>query len=507
MNLGKDEQVGLGLAAAGALLIGLLLLLNGGLRTAHAASNTRYVATTGDDTSNDCLDSSRPCATIQHAVDQAAAGDEIRVAQGNYTDLHASGGRTYIVRIAQDLTIRGGYTTTNWSVAYPLTQPTAINPQGCGGQGIVIAQNVSVTLEGLRVTNGISPDWGGGIMASAGTRLTIDRCWIYRNRSAKESGGIHIYSGTLNLRRSYVYSNTAVRDGGGVNFSHSSGELIDNSIYANTVISYGAGGVYLNDANHVTLRDNRIYSNSAGYYGGGVYAWYGGDVSLVGNDIHDNRAKALGGGGVFLRHSKGFALTGNRIYSNTAGSGGGGVYLSDGDNITLTNNMIVDNRLTLPSGAGAGLLLDSSDARLLHTTVARNGGGEGEGIRVNSHTLWLTNTILVSQAVGISATTGSAVTLTATLWGSGAWANGVDYGGGGSISTGAINIRGDPAFVDPDGGDYHLGPGSAAIDAGVDAGVTTDIDGDPRPLGAGYDIGADEFRYTVYLPLVIKNHP
>jgi uncharacterized repeat protein (TIGR01451 family) len=46
--------------------------------------------------------------------------------------------------------------------------------------------------------------------------------------------------------------------------------------------------------------------------------------------------------------------------------------------------------------------------------------------------------------------------------------------------------------VDPDNGDYHIGPGSAAIDAGVDAGVTTDIDGQARPSGLGPDLGADE---------------
>ena len=68
----------------------------------------------------------------------------------------------------------------------------------------------------------------------------------------------------------------------------------------------------------------------------------------------------------------------------------------------------------------------------------------------------------------------------------------------------ANDCSGDPAF-DTDG--YHLTSSSAAIDAGVDAGVTTDIDGDARPRGAGYDIGADEFgQWYVYLPLVMKNH-
>ena len=89
----------------------------------------------------------------------------------------------------------------------------------------------------------------------------------------------------------------------------------------------------------------------------------------------------------------------------------------------------------------------------------------------------------------------------ATLWG-----NGTDWAGDGIILTGTVNIWGHPAFVDPDAGDYHLGPGGAAIDAGVDAGVTTDIDGHARPNGNGFDIGADEYYrmlYT-YLPLVLK---
>lgn len=68
-----------------------------------------------------------------------------------------------------------------------------------------------------------------------------------------------------------------------------------------------------------------------------------------------------------------------------------------------------------------------------------------------------------------------------------------------------VNLWGSPAFVNPDGGDYHITAASAARDAGVNAGVSVDIDGDPRPVGAGYDIGADEWALRVYLPLVLRS--
>ena len=45
------------------------------------------------------------------------------------------------------------------------------------------------------------------------------------------------------------------------------------------------------------------------------------------------------------------------------------------------------------------------------------------------------------------------------------------------------------------GGNYHLRRGSPCIDEGryIEA-VEFDIDGDLRPQGGGYDIGADEYR-------------
>jgi hypothetical protein len=75
------------------------------------------------------------------------------------------------------------------------------------------------------------------------------------------------------------------------------------------------------------------------------------------------------------------------------------------------------------------------------------------------------------------------------------------------VTSGGHSLVGDPRFVDPLHDDYHLQFGSAAIDHGIDAGVYTDLDGNPRPLGAGFDIGAYEYTAAIsytYLPIVFK---
>jgi hypothetical protein len=199
-------------------------------------------------------------------------------------------------------------------------------------------------------------------------------------------------------------------------------------------------------------------------------------------------------------------ILGNAASWNPAAIGrGGGLYVQNGNPLTLTNNLVVSNHANTEGG---GLWIRSSSGYLLHTTIADNvaSGDSGQGVYVGTNTtLAFTNTIIAGHTgVGIAVTTGSTATLSATLW----YANGVDTDGAGVIQTGTVNVYGDPAFTNPADWDYHLGPGSAAIDAGVDAGVPEDIDGDPRPQNNGYDIGADEFDGTfVYLPLVWRNAP
>ena len=62
-----------------------------------------------------------------------------------------------------------------------------------------------------------------------------------------------------------------------------------------------------------------------------------------------------------------------------------------------------------------------------------------------------------------------------------------------NIHLGINSFYNTPGFVDPQHFDFHLIPGSAAIDSGVDLGITLDFDGILRPQLGGYDIGAYEF--------------
>jgi hypothetical protein len=178
------------------------------------------------------------------------------------------------------------------------------------------------------------------------------------------------------------------------------------------------------------------------------------------------------------------------------------------DDIDLYNNIVAGNRLSTGSGVGSGINVFSQTAFFAHTTVAQNRGGQGPGIFVSGDTLAImANTILVSHTVGIRVGQQSQAVLAGTLWGAGSWANETPWQvhPAGDLATSTVNVWDYPRFQDPEGWDYHLGPGSAAIDAGVGDFVSHDIDDDSRPMGSAPDIGADEAWVWVFLPLVLRD--
>jgi parallel beta-helix repeat protein len=433
-----------------------------------------------------------PCyGTVQEALDDVDdPNDVIKVAAGTYTDLHtrprddfvATGVVTQVAYISQTVTIQGGYTNTNWATPFPITQPVTLDAQN-QGRVVYVTGDITVTLEGLRMTGGNAVwlggrdggnDAGGGLYAITAT-IALSRCWVYSNTVLEpgsgptpSGGGIYFDGNSFTLRASEIYSNQAAY-GGGLYVAAVSAALSDNAIYGNTAVGsfFAQGGGVSLSGDAATLSDNSIRGNAVvGWYegsGGGVWAYSNSALTLNRNVILDNTA-----------------VSQNPTFFPGGPSSGGGLRLW-GNDVVLVNNIVAGNEATIGSGLDTG----ASTAQLLHTTIAQNSGGSGVSVRGGSATL--TNTILVSHSVGITVTAGNTVFMEGTLW----YGNGVNWDGAGKMDQSAGYV-GNPAFLDPGSGNYHVDSGSAAIDKGIDAGIPTDIDGDGRPLGTGPDLGADE---------------
>jgi parallel beta-helix repeat protein len=432
---------------------------------------------------------------IQHAVDAARNGDLIKVAAGTYEQVNDYYDLAQVVYLAKSITIRGGYTTAFAEPPDPVANPTTLDAGG-RGRVIYIQGPISPTIEGLRITGGdatvLGSDQGGGGVQILHAECTVRNNVVFSN-TAHHGGGLHLHQSPATLSGNTISDNFANGDGGGLNLGNSAATLSGNTISSNSA-DWG-GGLFLN-ASAATLSGNTVSSNTAVWNGGGLVVDYSA-ATLTDNTISNN-SSGWNGGGLNLLQSPA-TLSGNTVSDNSADDSGGGLSLTSSD-ATLTNNVIADNQA---GTAGSGLYITGSLPSLLHTTLSRSGGGDGRGIFVTGDsTIALTNTILVGHLVGIRVDSGSTATLESTLWG-----NEEDWEVGGTF-THSNDYEGDPDFVDPDYGDYHIGGSSAALDAGVDAGVTTDIDFHPRPY-LDPDLGADEYwppgtLTFVHLPLVMR---
>ncbi|MCR4408579.1 MAG: right-handed parallel beta-helix repeat-containing protein [Anaerolineae bacterium] len=355
---------------------------------------------------------------------------------------------------------------------------SSLSYQGCGG-GILVDAS-SPVIAGNIITNNVAytgtdkTGYGGGIYLFNANNAVISENLVISNAASTAGAGM----------------------GGGICIKGTASGLV---VQANQVLSNAAslahatgwGGGIAGGPDGALLQGNLIEGNrgnSVGAGEAGLYQWYG-SAEYRNNLVRGN----YGSYAVYLGYSRS-RFEGNLVVNNSTGTG---VSLIDGDSRggpILVNNVVVrsatSNRAALKAYAYSGAPLT---ATLLHNTLV--GEGTGYGVWVEGYvTLTLTNSLIASHTWGITVTFPASSTVSAdhTLF----WAN-VNNG-----FSGTNPVFGDPRFL-PDG--YHLGPGSAAIDAGINAGVTTDIDGDPRPIGSGYDIGADEARF-LYLPLVLRNY-
>jgi len=121
---------------------------------------TRFVATTGSDSSNTCANSSTPCLTIQHAVDVACDGETVSVAAGTYDESP---------QVLKSLTIQSASGKAVTTIALQ-TGPTYLGSLEVGGQTVTIDGFTIVGRDGTPSTIAASDVFLDGGLSSVTLR-------------------------------------------------------------------------------------------------------------------------------------------------------------------------------------------------------------------------------------------------------------------------------------------------------------------------------------------------
>jgi len=288
------------------------------------------------------------------------------------------------------------------------------------------------------------------------------------------------------LTDTLIISNTAALNGGGA-YANSDIQLSGSRFEKNLSLTGRGGGLYNNSS--LMAHQTTFLSNTAVLSGGGAYVDFRVAIResvFVGNKTFSH------GGGLWADHH--IIVTNTQFINNTATDDGGGLYQLTDPNPNRQRNGLLLNTLfarNYAEGNGSALYLGATGIiTLLHSTIASPTLAGGQAIYVAGGDVNITNTIVASYTTGISVA-GGIVSEDYNLFSG----NPTDIDG--AVASGGHSLIGDPASRDPAADDHHLTWRSAALDAGADAGVFTDFEGDSRPLNNGFDIGYDEtFFYS-----------
>lgn len=342
----------------------------------------------------------------------------------------------------------------------------------------------------------------GGALYSFGSELAFNNVKFINNTATNAGGAIFNDSSSFVISDSSFSGNQADFGGGLSNFNNSGGSVTSSTFSSNS--GNNGAGIY-NNGGTTEITDSNFNDNAATSSGGAVFNNNESDGSMTGLTFSGNSAAK---GGAIYNFLSSPTISNNKITANTADSGGG-VYNEGGGSPIFINSQITGNRSNNQAG---GMGNEGANPILINTTIAHNYARVSlGGILNNNANLQIRNSIIIgnvdNEGLGIGLDSqirnlnGSeslvSYSLIAGSGGSNEWNNsaGIDKGG---------NIDSDPMFVsviDPadtptTDGNYQLGAGSVAIDAGSNEAYTgessTDLAGNIRISDDAIDMGAFE---------------
>ena len=421
--------------------------------------------------------------TIKLAIEAAVDGDTVLVGPGTYCENDGEFlGKAITVKseAGPDVTIidMTGLCDLNFSGGE--TEETIL--EGFTILEILdISGNTSPTIKNCKLIGS-----GGGSSGSGhgsiwgGSSPTFINCQIVNGR-AGIGGGYDIYDSSVTFINCEFSDNEADSNGGALYIQNSSVTLENCTFNQNSAGGEG-GAIYVKGFPALSIKDCRFSENRA-QVGGSIWNYWDTNVVVVNSIFEKNNAQKWGGA-ILNNASPSFTIENCIFTENNANWHGGAILVNWESSPTITNSIFSYNSA---GGGGAIWIQPGSFSNITNCTFFKNSAGWKGGAILNSGSNpTITNSILWNDTAPEGPEIGKYVDDDPDPT-----VNHCDIQEG---YPGNGNINADPLFVDPVNGNLHLQSGSPCIDAGTSEGAPNyDIDGDVRPQGSGYDIGADEF--------------
>lgn len=424
--------------------------------TSAHASSAYYVSATGSD--NNPGTAAQPFLTIQKAANIATAGSTIIVEPGTYNQ------RVYV--------------TISGTAGAPITYEAAQFDNSVIMNGFTVKADY-IAIKGFYITNTPNNDQDGIGIFAAGKYCDIENNYVYY----ATRGGIVLQNSANNCT---VSNNKLQRNSQfGIEVRGNNNLVRGNEIWQ--TIQYHPA--WINPPSYVDADGIHFFGNGNVFRGNYIHdisytqpeninphidcfqTWQDSNYTAASNTIIakniciNPEAKAIGVEGTgFQIHG---AMGGGIVIRNNLVTAFEGAVVGASNGVTFVNNDIRNHLNANLSLYPEGFSSNNSTNIVVQNNIFYNEPGQliyvtGSAVQGGHN--------LMFRSDGQSLTSSSTYNHSGDLWG--------------------VN----PLFVNPSAGDYHLQAGSPAIDVGINLGsfVPNDFEGNPRPQGAGFDIGAFE---------------